>query len=528
MIGQRQCRNKAGRATMLLIVLIGSITLSASALNVTSVKYPVPAHIAKWTDKLKVQRWLDAARAELTKNGTIPLDSNCEDQFGMGYLEKWRAAKKDVCTSGSSTYTCYEHPPGDNGNNVGSMFCTATNVVLDSDDFLGDVITKPGTRYPTPKKGSAKVACTLRDPLPWSRDETADQHTDRWLYGALKAVPEAEIVDVCSNPRRTVSYPVYFVTRMDPTNAYHHFEEVNNLFAALWIFPHKELLQQGITIVTFDGAPLGFFLELWRRVAYPYRIRFLRQRSYPPGTCFQNVLIASMPHRSFYTHFWPGRTTKCRSLFFTAVVNWAHALMSDVRPESYIWPDGQHRQNDDTVVGRVTWVSRRNFETANQHKFTSWQSQRMVGNDDHIINTLASAVMQWNGRSCLRNPGKSNCRDLPVYFEYGTMELGDHRWYPDQLMILSRTNVLVAIHGAGVFNEIWLRPSTSSVLEILHNSMGNYHYHNIAAFLGLPYFDMGSAHDPNVIASKLMQILDDTAQRMVSEHKRKAAESVAG
>ncbi|GLC42072.1 hypothetical protein PLESTM_001282900 [Pleodorina starrii] len=446
----------------------------------------------------------------------------------MGYLQRWRDAKKDVCTSGKSTFSCYEHPPANNGQNVGSLFCTATNLILNSNDFLGEVLTQPGTRYPTPKKGSAKVACALRQPLPWARGELEDSHTDRWLYGALEAAPEPEVMDACSDPRRTVSYPVYFVTRMDPTNAFHHFEEVNNLFAALWMYPHKELLQQGITIVAFDGAPAGFFLELWRRIAYPYRIRFLRNRPYPPGTCFKNVLIASMPHRSFYTHFWPGRTTDCRSLFFSGVMQWVHALMADIRPESYTWPDGQHRQNDDTVVGRVTWVSRRHFETANKHTFTGWQTQRMVGNDEDIIAALSSAVMSWNARSCLRDPGAPNCRKLPVYFEFGSMELGDHRWYPDQLMILARTNVLVAIHGAGVFNEVWLRPSTSAVIEVMHNSIGNYHYHNIAAFLGLPYHDMGSARDPSVIADQLRQVLDETAQRMVEEHKRKAAAVAAG
>lgn len=66
--------------------------------------------------------------------------------------------------------------------------------------------------------------------------------------------------------------------------------------------------------------------------------------------------------------------------------------------------------------------------------------------------------------------------------------------------------MLMAVHGAGVFNEIWLRPSTSSVIEVLHNSGGNHHYHNIASFIGLPYHDMGSAHDPNMLAAKLTEV----------------------
>ncbi|KAG2485951.1 hypothetical protein HYH03_015395 [Edaphochlamys debaryana] len=481
----------------------------------------MPVHVLGWKDKLNVQRWFDDAMAEITQNGTTPVDRNCDDKFGQGYINRWKASRKDVCTGGKSTFTCYEHPPHDHGSNIGSLFCTATNLVLaKTEDFLGDVLTK-GARYPTPKKGSAQVACKLN--VPWSRDQVADQHSDRWLHDALDEVPEAQLDAACSDPARTVDYPVYFVTRMDPTNAFHHFEEVVNFFSALLMYDDKELLKkQGITIVAFDGAPKGFFLELWRRIAYPYRIRFLRERPYPENTCFKQVLIAAMPHRSLYTHFWPGQRTGCRSAVMTGVITWAQELMSDARPEAYSWPDGQHRQNEATVVGRVTWVSRKHFETANRHSFTSWQAQRVIGNEDALVPRLAAAVQEWNSRSCLRNPG-GGCRKEPVYFEFGTMELGDHRWYPDQLQILARTSVLMAVHGAGCFNEVWLRRSTSTMIEVLHNSAGNHHYANIAAMIGLPYIDMGSAHDPDTLAARLTQAMDETAVRMAAVHERKMA-----
>lgn len=41
---------------------------------------------------------------------------------------------------------------------------------------------------------------------------------------------------------------------------------------------------------------------------------------------------------------------------------------------------------------------------------------------------------------------------------------------PGQLTLLASTNVLVAVHGAGAFNLIWLPPRTSTVLELVHNS----------------------------------------------------------
>ncbi len=77
-------------------------------------------------------------------------------------------------------------------------------------------------------------------------------------------------------------------------------------------FPFPPAEPQGITVVAFDGAVPGFYLELWRRIAFPAKVRFLRNNPYPPGTCFRHALIASMPHRSMYTHHWPGVTTNCR------------------------------------------------------------------------------------------------------------------------------------------------------------------------------------------------------------------------
>lgn len=488
------------------------------------------------TDKLFVQKWLDMATQEITKNGTEPYDSTCDSFFGLKYLETWQAARKEVCKPGGlSTYECYQHPPHNRqgAQNIGSLFCTATNLVLDSAAFLGDVLRDPEAkggkaRYPNPAKGSAKVACTLENPLPWTQQQVADQHTDRWLYNALAEAPEADVNGACQDPKRSVTRPVYFVTRMDPTNAYHHFEEVVNFFAALWMYPRKDLLEQGITVVAFDGAVPGFYLELWRRMAFPAKVRFLRNNPYPPGTCFRHALIASMPHRSMYTHYWPGVTTNCRGVVMTAVMRWAHELLADTRPESYTWPDGQHRQNGDTVVGRVLWVSRRHFEAANKHKFTGWQHQRILPNEDEVIAALTNAVKTWNAKSCLRIPQDPSCRKLPVYFELDTMELGDNRWYPEQLQTLARTNILMAVHGAGVFNELWMRYPASSTIEILHNSNANWHYQNLASLVGLPYHHIDSAMDVNAIGAKLTEVMDETAQRMVDDHKKRQQEAAQG
>lgn len=61
------------------------------------------------------------------------------------------------------------------------------------------------------------------------------------------------------------------------------------------------------------------------------------------------------------------------------------------------------------------------------------QHQRILPNEDEVIAALTNAVKTWNAKSCLRIPQDPSCRKLPVYFELDTMELGDNRWYPEQV-----------------------------------------------------------------------------------------------
>ncbi|PNH09482.1 Amidase 1 [Tetrabaena socialis] len=169
---------------LVLLALCGSLAASRQLLEASTASastrtlvYPMPSHVVKMTDKLHVQKWIDASRDEIARSG-VHVEASCDERFGQGYLDKWQAAKKDVCLSGTSTFTCYEHPHNDRGNNLGSLFCAVDNLVLDSADFLGDVLTRPeakvptgGAKYPNPKRGSARVACELAQPLPWSREQ---------------------------------------------------------------------------------------------------------------------------------------------------------------------------------------------------------------------------------------------------------------------------------------------------------------------------------------------------------------------
>ncbi len=101
-------------------LLVNGIELARAQAN--PAKFPVPEHVVKWDDKLKVQKIMDIMNAEITKNGTQPVDEQCDSLFGKAYISSWANAKKEICKpGGGSTYTCHEHPGTNRGPNIGSL-----------------------------------------------------------------------------------------------------------------------------------------------------------------------------------------------------------------------------------------------------------------------------------------------------------------------------------------------------------------------------------------------------------------------
>mmetsp|Transcript_10615 Transcript_10615/g.22810 ORF Transcript_10615/g.22810 Transcript_10615/m.22810 type:complete len:703 (+) Transcript_10615:83-2191(+) len=90
---------------------------------------------------------------------------------------------------------------------------------------------------------------------------------------------------------------------------------------------------------------------------------------------------------------------------------------------------------------------------------------------------------------------QGQCRNNRVVYDFQVMELSDVAFYPDQLQRLTRMSILVAVHGAGLANQIWMKPGAGGVIEIPHNSGGNYHYANMASWLGHRYVSVNSGGD---------------------------------
>lgn len=89
------------------------------------------------------------------------------------------------------------------------------------------------------------------------------------------------------------------------------------------------------------------------------------------------------------------------------------------------------------------------------------------------------------------------------------VELRVEDLYPDQIELLSRTAVLVGVHGAALTNQMWMRPHRGAVVEF--GAGGNFHYLNMAHSLGHRHFRVDGSVD--AISSAVRQAMDHVSSR---------------
>jgi hypothetical protein len=82
--------------------------------------------------------------------------------------------------------------------------------------------------------------------------------------------------------------------------------------------------------------------------------------------------------------------------------------------------------------------------------------------------------------------------------------------YPDQSHTFMGMGVLIAMHGAALTNQFWMRPHRGAVVEI--GMAGNYHYANMAANLGHKYIFL-SSRDITGITQAAVAAMDHVSSR---------------
>jgi len=483
----------------------------------------MPSITERIPERLNPAFYLNASLDDFKAKG-ITVSAECESSCGIPYVNRWKAEKKRICNSllntpTSSVLDCYSHP-----SNFQTMFCHGHNIIIDSTALLGGY-DNGKTFFPKSEPKSVRVSCTL------DKGFTVNYKDDFTLNNifavALQhSLPESEM-SACKDPLRMVNHPVWFMSRWDPTNHWHHWEDLITMFLELLMLDLDVVREKGVEIVVMDAYPPGFYMEIWRRISWPFPVRFLKSNPYAPGTCFKHFLLRSRPWASLLTSNPIGRPSTCRSAVVDAVRRWLHAILWDTRPEAFA-SLATHKQNSGIETRKVTWITRRNFELSRSGQLNGWQAGRMFRNEDELLKGMMNRILEWNARACLRQAetgppqaGAPACRNTTLFFDLQIIEPSDVRFHPDQLQIYARTNILIASHGAAVSNFLWLptEPAgVAAVIEVMHNAYGNYHYHNGCHLLGIPYKMVNSGG--NLVAvDAVLQELEAMMESMAAEHK---------
>jgi len=510
--------------------------------------------------------WVSEAVKELKSAGV--LDSKCVDTHGAPFITKWAGQKHQICKAQPQS-TPGLSPASEmwaflnDAHNIKMMIVENFQVVLDSEAFTKNV---DDLNNPKPQPGSLKTSCLLdKESKPWLG--FFDSLGPREVRQALSDNQGPAVLQACGPdavPDRVVDHPVLLLHRYDVGNAYHHLEDVVTMFLTLAVMNSPAVKEKGIQVLISDSKGIGFFPEIWQRLSHPHPVRVLRDEPFPPGTCFRHMVHPPYAGASLFSYTGVGRESHCRSPILLGLAHWLRSLFPEVTAvrRSFNVQLQTQRGSSRIVTRPVLWISRRNFEGLSSRTWNSWQRTRMYSNENELLLALHTAILQWNDGACFRKEraaggrraagrraalagtwssssssggmigqqeqqeeqqqqeqqqqalhrslqgSGASCRDKTTVFELQTIELSDVPFYPEQLHKLTRMSILVAAHGAGLANQIWMSPGQGGVLEIAHNAGGNYHYANMAHWLGHRYTLVDSGGSSINVAGAVQALTD--------------------
>ncbi|EFJ51530.1 hypothetical protein VOLCADRAFT_87643 [Volvox carteri f. nagariensis] len=381
-----------------------------------------------------------------------------------------------VNSSFKSSVSCYLQPsmPRDVGYKDAQLMCVGRNVVLDTCGFYDGQNEGFEVRFPKPKVGAVKLGCTVQSSLLAERNLTKGYKNRVWWWNAQDNAYDSVRQHCASGSGHVVEHPVAFVLRDRYTHTLHELEVLATIFTSLAVANLTEIRNQGVQIVIADQMPHASYRATYAAISYPYRLRHLAEAPYPPNTCFRTALFINAFTNSIAFNPNPN-TSRCFSPIMVGVHRWLRNLHKELDP-AYLSRVHHHASETGGIVRRaVVWTSRRNLEALRLTSgagMTEWQSARMVPNENEVVTALQSAILRWNSRSCLLaryyggDEGMAGCRNSNVQFDLVFGEFSDWPYYPDQLLTIYRTGVLIGVHGAALTFITSLTAGESALLEL--------------------------------------------------------------
>eukprot|EP00198_Chlamydomonas_reinhardtii_P009241 XP_001698578.1 predicted protein [Chlamydomonas reinhardtii] len=366
--------------------------------------------------------------------------------------------------------------PRNVGYKDAQLLCVGRNVVLDTCAHYDGQAEGFNVRFPAPKVGSVKLGCSVKVQLLGERNLTKGYKNRLWWANAQDNA--YDVVRQSCDPAggRVVEHPVAFVIRDRYTHTLHELEVLSTIFTSLAVADLPEVRAQGVQIVLADQMPHASYRPTYAAISYPYRLRHLAEAPYPPNTCFRTALFINAFTNSIAFNPNPN-TSDCFSPVMIGVHKWLRTLHKELDP-AYLARVHHHAAETGGIIRRqVVWTSRRNLEALRLTSgtgMTEWQSARMVPNENAVVTALQLAILEWNSRSCLLSryyggdEGLAGCRAAAVDVQFDLVfgEFSDWPYYPDQLMTIYRTGILIGVHGAALTFVTSTAAGESALLEL--------------------------------------------------------------
>eukprot|EP00798_Chlamydomonas_sp_ICE-L_P002599 gene2599-30995_t len=469
--------------------------------------------------KFDASHWMDFAAADAKANGADANSDSCSPRWGEQLVKDFHAGHFDMCTKSPtdpaapmSDVDCFAYP-FDYG-----MTCTAKNMVItDTDALMGQHPTgrkiKDHMSYnPAGAVGSVQMDCQVRatqeDGLSAKAEKAVKSEILPWFKQAYAHASTVDIQQGCQGKLGTlvVPHPMLIVTRVDPTNPFHHMESFVHLLISLEVGMtnvtkwggKKPDAMQVMLADHFDDGPM---IDIWRRVSAPYPVLHLKDSKLPGPTCFKQSLFSHYVHpvATICGHGRQvGKKNQCVSSVMLAASHWQRFLFLDLLPQ----PDrllytpksalvkaaaAAHAagvaQGELTAVAKVrqeenpmpprprqlnvllssrSWFERALSAGGGLNSFQNSRAGEITSKEVMSSKVIQEAVIEWNKGACVgptygwwqqesgaplphRDP-PTDCTPSNVSFVFQLAEFSLLDFSPDAVHLLSRTGVLVGVH----------------------------------------------------------------------------------
>lgn len=180
--------------------------------------------------------WIQYAEDDAMQHKTL-ISQDCNARLGRAFLQKFTDASGTICggeDGAVSRVDCFAYPVEQKG-----LACIASNLLLDGNGFMGKgpaIGAGEHSAYlPEGGSGTVNLGCRIKDPLNKHGAVTQQLHTEQqpWLQKAYRQVDAESIQNQCQEPGVSHAHPVLFISRLDPTNPYHHTQSVVQAFLTL-------------------------------------------------------------------------------------------------------------------------------------------------------------------------------------------------------------------------------------------------------------------------------------------------------